>query len=438
MNARIATPTVLSLALLAACRDATAPAPASIEPPVASVWVRQSALTLNVGDSRQIDVTLRDATSKVVSRSIVYASSNPAVATVSSWGLVTAVGLDTCTIKATSEGQSAAVTVAVVPVPRPQLLPQQAFLWTAAGGLTDLGVPPGFTSSRAIAINAVGQVVGIGGNDAQTHALLWSASGAVRDLGTLPGDDWSSAAAINSFGQVAGEASINGRYHAVVWSPAGVIRDLGTLPGDVASAATGVNDAGQVVGNSYPPAQGAPRLFIWTEAGGMVEPLNVAPYFVIGHSINRTGLIAGEIASSADVRLPLMALRVTAAGRPQPLASVPGFSSAAYAINDAGDAVGSATSCLNNDCADFDAFTHAILWSGAGGAVDLGALPGFDPTGSTALGINNRGQVVGQSGSRAFLWSQAGGFVDIGVLSLRSWSVALGVNDAGRVVGSSR
>ena len=61
-------------------------------------------------------------------------------------------------------------------------------------------------------------------------------------------------------------------------------------------------------------------------------------------------------------------------------------------------------------------------------------------TGSVALGINNRGQVVGDidasSGySHAALWSD-GAVVDLGTLG-GDWSVAFGINDLGQIVGHS-
>ncbi|HVT38902.1 MAG TPA: hypothetical protein VHE78_07650 [Gemmatimonadaceae bacterium] len=46
--------------------------------------------------------------------------------------------------------------------------------------------------------------------------------------------------------------------------------------------------------------------------------------------------------------------------------------------------------------------THAVLWSTEAVVLNLGALPGFNPIDSRATGLNNRGQVVGQSGRMRF------------------------------------
>ncbi len=92
-----------------------------------------------------------------------------------------------------------------------------------------------------------------------------------------------------------------------------------------------------------------------------------------------------------------------------------------------------------------DTEEHAFLWQ-SGSLTDLGTLaPGL---GSTALGINDLGQVVGYSGHstytddwgthrvrwHAFLWDQDTGMRDLGSLSGGdTW--AYDVNNLGRVVG---
>jgi probable HAF family extracellular repeat protein len=63
---------------------------------------------------------------------------------------------------------------------------------------------------------------------------------------------------------------------------------------------------------------------------------------------------------------------------------------------------------------------------------DLGTLGGSN---TWATGINNVGQIVGQSGEHAFLYS-GGVMQDLGTLG-GSWSLATSINDAGQVVGAS-
>jgi probable HAF family extracellular repeat protein len=81
---------------------------------------------------------------------------------------------------------------------------------------------------------------------------------------------------------------------------------------------------------------------------------------------------------------------------------------------------------------------HAIRWSMQEGMRDLGTLPGT--TDSYAWGINDAGDIVGQSGKRAFLSTTAGGMVDIGSLSTVAsvdGTSAAGINSARTVVGTS-
>ena len=86
--------------------------------PVASVEVSPVSATVEVGTTLQLTATAKDAVGNVLSgRAISWSSSNSAVATVSSSGLVTGVFTGTATIAATSEGISGTATVTVTPEP---------------------------------------------------------------------------------------------------------------------------------------------------------------------------------------------------------------------------------------------------------------------------------------------------------------------------------
>lgn len=102
-----------------------------------------------------------------------------------------------------------------------------------------------------------------------------------------------------------------------------------------------------------------------------------------------------------------------------------GSSSAAWDINRWGTVAGwSATAGVNG---------HAVVWR-SGRVIDLGVLPGSDS--SVAYAINDRDQVVGESGGRAVLWSR-GRIRDLGTLPGGTWSVAWDLNNDGVVVGGS-
>jgi probable HAF family extracellular repeat protein len=101
----------------------------------------------------------------------------------------------------------------------------------------------------------------------------------------------------------------------------------------------------------------------------------------------------------------------------------------AYAINNHRQAVGDSCRVLS-----FDPFAwecSAVRWQKG----QLSVLPPL-PGGGTfdfALDINERGQIVGNSGPAAALWYK-GQAIDLGLIG-GDWAQALAINDRGQVVG---
>src|SRR5205823_14623977 len=86
--------------------------------PVASVSVTPTSANVNEGKTVQLTATPKDGGGNPLSgRTIAWSSSNTAVATVSSSGLVTGKVAGSATITATSEGQSGASAITVTPAP---------------------------------------------------------------------------------------------------------------------------------------------------------------------------------------------------------------------------------------------------------------------------------------------------------------------------------
>jgi uncharacterized protein YjdB len=82
--------------------------------PVATVSVSLGTSSLSVGQTTQASAVLKDASGNVlIGRTITWASTNTAVATVSTTGLVTAVATGSASITATAEGQSGTANVSV-------------------------------------------------------------------------------------------------------------------------------------------------------------------------------------------------------------------------------------------------------------------------------------------------------------------------------------
>lgn len=85
---------------------------------VAAVTVTPNAGTLQIGNSLQLAASITDAAGVPIPGKVAtWTSSNAAVASVSTTGLVTAVGAGTATITATSDGVSGTATISVTHVP---------------------------------------------------------------------------------------------------------------------------------------------------------------------------------------------------------------------------------------------------------------------------------------------------------------------------------
>jgi probable HAF family extracellular repeat protein len=140
---------------------------------------------------------------------------------------------------------------------------QHAFLYDSANEMKDLGTLPGYTDSRATAMNNSGQVVGYSytPNEQNYHAFLYE-DGEMKDLGTLGGNR-SYAYDINNSGQVVGYSyTASGQSHAFLYED-GEMKDLGTLGGGSSSWANDINDTGQVVGEAAYGSSGRSHAFLY-------------------------------------------------------------------------------------------------------------------------------------------------------------------------------
>jgi probable HAF family extracellular repeat protein len=110
--------------------------------------------------------------------------------------------------------------------------------------------------------------------------------------------------------------------------------------------------------------------------------------------------------------------------------------SSASGINNAGQVVGNSAAAQLTP-GGLPAGFHAFRWTAARGMQDLGTLPGPGDF-SEARGINDAGHVVGLSAGtdfRAFLWTPRAGMQNLGTLPGGDFSEAFGINNAGQVVG---
>ena len=117
-NGNVSTKKIGSTQIIAAGASKVGTASVNVMPPaVASVQLTPSSADILVGDVLQLAATPRDANGNALTdRTITWASSNPAVAAVSSSGSVSGVAQGTAVITATSEGISSTADITVSPL----------------------------------------------------------------------------------------------------------------------------------------------------------------------------------------------------------------------------------------------------------------------------------------------------------------------------------
>jgi len=232
------------------------------------------------------------------------------------------------------------------------------FSWTNAGGIVDVGTLGG-TFTLPHAINASGQVVGlsrISPNAYTYHAFSWTKAGGMVDLGALPGGSYSAAVAVNALGQVVGSSYLDdGSRRAFFWTQAGGMIDIGT-DGETESIPYAILDSGQVFGYSYSVTTSGAKAWTWTSATGLVDLGSLGGGNTVPFAVSATGQVVGYSYLDSDLSTNKRhAFSWTAAGGMIDLGTLGGTYSIAQAISDMGQIVG--YGALAGD-ASYHAFIH--------------------------------------------------------------------------------
>jgi probable HAF family extracellular repeat protein len=233
------------------------------------------------------------------------------------------------------------------------------------------------------------------------------------------------ASGLNNAGQVVGRlpAAYEGYPRGFVWT-GGNLAILPTLGGP-ASTATGINASGVVIGNSDSGDVG--RAFAYSD--GTIHNLGSLEmwYSSTAHAINVSGQIVGDSYDAIGDHKGFLYQNGV-------LSAIGGLGGRTIpnAISDNGIIAGGSVAPYDND------FWHAFMQLN-GTVTDLGTLGGAN---ATARGVNNAGQVVGESNydmstgdTHAFMLDH-GSLRDLGTFGGNE-SSARAINASGMVVGSA-
>jgi uncharacterized membrane protein len=269
-----------------------------------------------------------------------------------------------------------------------------SFAQTAMFSVKELANIPGATEAYAYGINNAGNVVGVvcGSTCAGARPVIWT-NGTPTLLGDVAGSTATFATSINNAGQAVGYA---GGVGAVIWNN-GTPTVLPANAYATQGVAYSVNDAGQVVGVA------AVTPIEWN--GVSPTTLGVLPGLTTSaraYGINNSGLIVGILCcSSGNQTVRAVVWHGTVPTLLPRLVAGTG-SSEAFAVNDSGLVVGEAGP-------NYWQVELAAAWAGDT-VTSLGTLN----TVSSALAVNNRGVIVGQSDTdsagdyHAVIWSRVG------------------------------
>lgn len=290
-------------------------------------------------------------------------------------------------------------------------------------------VQPTNPSAHPYSINANGDIAGTDSN----HTIIVQA-GRATDLGTLIGPVCcSDGFALNINDQVVGRSyNAAGNLRPVLWQN-GTLQDLGGFSSYRDVEARGINTLGQIVGFAQNDPNNAPAQ-AWLYQGGVMTTLpTLGGRNATAQGINDLGEIVGKSnisSASSDAHATLWRN-----GLAIDLGALPGgLFSEALAINSNGVAVGTSTF---NGGSFFTGPKHAAIFR-SGTVVDL--TPDLlQSATSAAFAINTAGQVVGYSTGGAYLWQNGIG-TNLNTLIPSNLGIllqgAFGINDKGQIVAS--
>jgi probable HAF family extracellular repeat protein len=196
----------------------------------------------------------------------------------------------------------------------------------------DLGALEAHGNSEAEGVNDAGVVVGRATVGSSNHAFVWTAAGGMTDI--TPTAQNAVAYDINESGVVAGYA--DGR--AFIWHD-GTTTQLGVPAGFATSYAYTVNDSGQVGGHATTASGNASQFGRWTSATGW-QVLGGVGETNVAYGMNGAGTLVGKGRPYAGLERGFVYLDgVGAYALEDALSTTEWAVTGAYDVNDAGQIV---------------------------------------------------------------------------------------------------
>lgn len=231
-----------------------------------------------------------------------------------------------------------------------------------------------------------------------------------KQLGFLDGDSGSAAVDINDNGVVLGWSGDATHMSATLWTQPNNLESISGSTGPF--SVNRINNSGYVVGYMTDPTTGNITAAV-RDSGGNISQKQVGS---MAYSINDSLTVVGTLGYNAYVW--------KSDGTTVDLGGDTNHTVTEMEVNNSGTVAWSYRPIYQTGA------TCSFVWNGAGDPVELASLD--QTAGTQVTGINNLGQIVGNSGGHAVVWNALGGIIsDLGL------GEAYGINDLGQVVGES-
>ena len=249
--------------------------------------------------------------------------------------------------------------------------------------LTQVAPIPGAVSTTVASLNDEGDMALTVNNGPTVATYLWHQGTETNIGGLSPSPEFVESGGLNDLVQMVGTtlSATSGTFAAFVWSQ-GHMTELPTPAGTTAAFGIKINFLGQIVGQVY-DANFTAHVALWNHGTLTLLPGTAGGGDSLAVAINIRGDIVGYSNNGSSVTDTV----IWRHGAPTVLVN----NAMPSAINDEGEVVGTSLGTIT-----------PFLWQN-GVTTQLPALPGLPATG-IASGINDLGQIVGETSNVAVLW----------------------------------